>query len=201
MKAVIYHADAKPLWNAPKDIYKILFEGFIESAHKHGIEVIHLTLTGHEAWGDTTIFYDGLDAENIVYNREVCFCKFLEDADEDYYWFTEPDVRLINKFPKPTADLTLLYRDDDVAMTPSFRISKLSALPIFHELLENFKGGKDWHGDSHAFNTVYKLMGSPKIGHINYQGLDVEFRDYKDYGLRNSRYTTHHKFISKTQLI
>jgi hypothetical protein len=201
MKAVIYHADAKPLWNAPKDLYKKLFSGFVDNAHQHNIKVIHLTLSGHEGWGDENIYYDGLDKNDIVYNREVCFCKFLEQADDDIYWFTEPDARIIKMFDIPKADLTMLYRDDEVHMTPSFRIARKSALPIFNEILQVFDGAKDWHGDSKAFNTIYANMGNPTIGRIEYKGLQVEFLDYKEFGLKNSRYVTHHKFSSKSKLV
>lgn len=201
MKAVIYHAQGIPLWDAPQALYKKLFAGFKEAAHKHGVELIHLTLTGCEGWGDENIYYDGLDPLNIVYNREVCFCQFLEHAPEDIYWFTEPDARLINIFKLSDADLTLLYRDDDVHITPSFRIARKSALPIFQELLQAFDGPKDWHGDSAAFNTVYERMGSPKVQTIDYLGLKVELRDYNKYGLKNSHYVTHHKWASKKALV
>lgn len=201
MKAVIYHAPAKTLWHTPPNLYKRLFEGFKEQAHKHGVSLIHLTLTGCEGWGDENIYYTGLDAQNVVYNREVCFTKFLENAPDDVYWLTEPDARLMQMFPWPKADLTMLYRDDDVHMTPSFRIARKSSLPIFQELLSSFKGEKDWHGDSRTFNLMYERMGSPKIGFMQYKGLQVEFRDYRDYGLKHSKYVTHHKFISKMQLL
>jgi len=178
MKAVIYHADAKPLWDAPAGMYEKLFNGFKKAAHKFKI-----------------------DPANIVYNREICFTQFLKDAPDDTYWFTEPDARIVKMFKPLNGDACFLYREDEVAMTPSFRLARKSALPIFERIVECFDGRKDWHGDSAAFTKVYREMGRPKLGRVQYLGLEVEMRDYFKFTRKDSEFVTHHKFDSKTQLL
>lgn len=205
MKAVIYHAEAKKLWDAPEGLYPSLFSGFKKSARKFGIETIHLTLDGMDGYGDEVIRYPGLDAANVVLNREICFARFLADAPDDVYLFTEPDARIVAEVPPLVGDLALLYRfPDGPHFTPSFRLAKKSALPVFQEILKNMDGKRsDWHGDSDAFAKLYEDMGSPaKFGiTIDYKGLKVEIRDYCDYTLKHSRIMTHHKFKSKTRLV
>lgn len=204
MKAVIYHADAPKLWDAPEGLYPRLFKGFKKEAKKFGIETIHLTLTGFEGYGDETVYYDCLDPKNVVFNREHCFARFLEDAPPDVYLFTEPDARIVAPIPPLCADMALLYRSPEGPhFTPSFRMAKKTAVPVFREMLENMDGKRaDWHGDSDAFAKLYEDMGSPtKFGiTIDYKGLKVEIRDYYDYTLKHSRIMTHHKFKSKARL-
>lgn len=204
MKAVIYHAEAPKLWDAPEGLYKRLFKGFKDSAKRFGIETIHLTLKGMDGWGDENVFFDGLDPVNVVYNREFCFHKFMQAAPDDVYLFTEPDARIVAEIPSLKADIALLFRSPEGPhFTPSWRMARKSALPIFEETLANMAGQRmDWHGDSNAFAKLYEGMGSPqKFGiTIDYKGLKVELRDYYDYTMKHSRIMTHHKFKSKVRL-
>ena len=206
MKAVIYHTEAEKLWTAPPGLYPKLFEGFKKAARKFGIEkTIHLTLEGADGYGVELIRYGGMDPAHIVLNREICFTRFLAEAPDDVYLFTEPDARLVAIVPPLKADMALLYRfPSGPHFTPSLRIARKSALPIFQELLANMEGKRrDWHGDSDAFAKLYEDMGKPtKIGAtIDYKGLRVEIRDYHDYTMMNSRIMTHHKFKNKTMLV
>lgn len=204
MKAVIYHADGPKLWDAPEGLYKQLFKGFKKEAQKFGIQTVHLTLQGHEGWGDENVYFDGLDPFNVVYNREACFSRFLKDAPDDVYMFTEPDARIKAAIPPLKADMALLYRTPEGPhFTPSWRMARKSALPIFEETLANMQGHRmDWHGDSNAFEKLYTDCGSPqKFGiTIEHNGVKIEVRDYFDYSLKWSKIMTHHKFKSKALL-
>lgn len=196
MKAVIYHAEAKALWEVPQNLYKTLFENFRRQCHKHKIEVIHLSTEGHEGWGDVNIHYAG-DPLEIVYNREVFFTKFLEEAEDDTYWFAEPDQQILKMFPALETDLAVTLRPGDgVAITPSFRLAKKTALPFFKEVLSYFDGRKDWHGDSGAFAKMYKAMGEPGFGIKKYKDMTIDLRRYEDY-IAGGRYIHHYKFKNK----
>lgn len=205
MKAVIYHAFGRPeTERINQDTYKRLFEGFKANVHPFDIEVIHLTLEGFEGFGDTNIFYPGLKSKDVVLNREICFSDFLECAEDDIYWFTEPDARIVKLFPSPDAeiDCVMLYRNDSVPMTPSFRIARKSALPLFLEFLEEmYLQRSDWDGDSDAFTRVHRNMGSPEIGKTDYKGMKIEFRNWKNYSMRGSVYVSHYKGESKSSLL
>jgi len=201
MKAVIWHSEGPKLWDAPVGLYKTLFQGFMETAHAFGIEVIHLTTPGHDIWGDEGRLFD-LNPQDVTLNREIAFTSFLGEEPDDIYWFTEPDCRIKQPLMLNT-DLCLLYREGDkVPITPSFRLATKAALPVFEQVLNNMEGqAKDWHGDSAAWNILHRQMKEPKLGVINYQGVSVEFRPYKDYNSPSGKYVTHHKFVSKMQLV
>lgn len=182
------------------DIYKILFRQFVEIGHKHGIQTVHLTTPDHEGWGDETIRYD-LDARTPMYSREVAFLRYLTEAEEGCYWFTEPDARIVKMFPPLKADAAFLYRDHDVPMTPSFRLVTKKAVPFFEAVLGLYTGRKDWHGDSEAWLKLHQLLGSPKIGLHEWSGIRYEMRDYNDYTTRTGTYVHHYKFRSKEDLL
>ena len=202
MKAVIWHAEGPKLWNAPEGTYKSLFNGFVKNVHPYGIEVIHLTSPGHEVWGDIGIEYP-LNPKHVMLAREQAFTRFLREKEDDVYWFTEPDIRIVKPIPELSTDACFLYRPNDgVAITPSFRLVRKAALPIFEYVLEQMNGKrKDWHGDSEAFASLHKAMGSPAEETINFLGCSVELRKYKDYNTIDGRYMSHHKFTSKLQLV
>ena len=201
MKAVIYHADGPIATEYPVGLYKSIFLDFKKNAKTHGISTVHLTTTGHEGWGDENFYYD-LDPVNIVYNREIAFIDFLSKADEDVYWFTEPDSRIHTTIPELHADLALLRRNDGVAISPWFRLAKPSALPIFKEVLEYFDlDKKTWHGDSVAFIKLWEAMGKPGWENIVYKNLNIELRNYEDYSKMNSIYTRQFKHRKKLRLL
>lgn len=211
MKACVYHAeDGKNRWGYQEGTYKRLFDGFKNNVKKYGIDTIHLTLDGQEGWGDENKYYSNLNPRNVIYNREVCFVRFLTDAPDDVYWFTEPDARVLKPIPqiKDGIDLVLLYRPrDGVPMTPSFRIARKSALPFFIEVMEEMKKQpKDtwaWNGDSVAWNSMYKKIGSPKkLGLFRYKKINIEFRDYILYtAMDDSGIIRHYKGGNKQQLV
>ena len=206
MKAVIYHCPAKPLWDAPEQSYERLFEGFIRNTQPYVDDVIHITLAGHRGMGTVNVHALDLDPENIMYNRELLFARWLEyDLSDEVYWFTEPDARISKPFPPldKEIDAALLWRDDDVHITPSFRLCRRSAYPLFQWTLDHYDMTKmDWHGDSEAFNALYIDMGKPKgPGCFTWNGLNIELRPYFDYSRRNSRYVTHHKAGHKMELL
>jgi len=210
MRAVIYHSSTKALWpSLPDDAYERLFKGFIRNSRPYCDCVFHLTIEGNPGWGDATIWpFEGttLKSKDIMYNREVMFTQFLKYAAsiDTVYWFTEPDARIVKEFP-PLADdvdLALLYRDDDVHITPSFRLARKAALPVFEWVLEHFDGPRDWHGDSMAFNALYEAMGFPQLNdRFTWNGVRIELRDYNDYTRKHSKYVRHWKAFSKSQLL
>lgn len=196
MKAVIYHADSLFAWGAKpaEGYYERLFHDAKKDFAKHGITTVHLTLKGFPGWGDECYHYEGLQKREVVYNREVCFTKFLRDAPEDVYWFTEPDCRILEMFPPLEGDASFLYRQgDDVAMCPAWRLVTKKALPIFEEVLELFKDEprRDWHGDSDVFTAMWRRMGSP-TDRTTYKGIEVTMRPYRDYIKGKPRYTINH---------
>lgn len=202
MKAVIYHADGPIAKNFPPDTYRKLFEGFRENAAQYGIQTVHLTLEGHPGWGDKNYYYPGLDPADIVYNREVCFIEFLKSAEDDVYWFSEPDSRIAEMWPPLTGDIALLRRNDAVAINPAWRLCRPSALPIFEMALERFDTNqKSWHGDSIAFRQLWLDFGEPNIGHFEHRGIKIELRDYNDYCKIGARYTRQWKAKKKLRLI
>lgn len=190
MKAVCYHADAHYADGSEVgDTYKRLFQGFKKNCHEYGLKTIHVTLEGHEGWGDENYFVSGLDPANVMLNREIAFCDFLEKAPEGVYWFTEPDYRIFKAWPRLTTDCALLYRaDDDVRITPCWRMATKKAIPVFRMFRDETKSielrpgvGWDWHCDSEGFNRSWKKMGEPKEGRYSYLGVEIEFRKFSEY--------------------
>lgn len=211
MKAVVYHADAKFAWGgAVGDLYKKLFEKFRRQCKSHGMDLIHLTLDGQPGWGDKNFYYSGLDQQNVVLNREECFSRFLETAEDDVYWFTEPDIQIYRMWGPLNADCALLFRaGDDVPMCPAWRMAKPSALPVFLRLRDHLRAvevrpgvGHDWHGDSEAFTKVWNEMGCPKEGEtVDYLGVNVEFRKYADYIKGSNKFSRNFFGQNKHQLL
>jgi hypothetical protein len=206
LKAVVWHANYKrPNGEDAGDTYKRLFVGFTKMLHEHDITLVHLTTDGHEKWGDETIYYD-LDPKNVVLNREIAFCDYLKDQNE-LVWFTEPDTDIIKMFPLTDADCALLTRlNDGVSLNPAWRLANKNALPLFEEFRdETEKTGKhDWHGDSDAFKIVHSRMG--KVYHnqrtrINYNGVNIELRDYSHYIKGECRFTKNYLSDGKEALI
>lgn len=202
MKAVIYHADCSLSAQWPPNTYKKLFADFKKNLNDFDIPVIHLTTTGHEGWGDENYYYD-LDPENIVYNRESTFVDFLRTANDDVYWFTEPDTRLNQLFPPLTTDLAILLRGGDLPISPWWRLAKKSALPFFERALEFFDlEKKQWHGDSVAFKRLWDDMNCrADFGQTHYLGLAIELREYALYSKPSSPYSRQWKSKKKLQLL
>lgn len=210
MKAVVYHADARFAWGDPVGrVYADLFKRFRKQCSDYGMELIHLTLTGQPGWGDKNFHYDGLKPENVVLNREECFSRFLETAADDVYWFAEPDMCIYRMWPDLEADCAMVYRsNDDVPMCPAWRMARPSALPFFQKLRDTLRGitvrpgvGFDWHGDSEAFTTVWKDMGCPQKGVVDYMGLKIEFRKYEDYIKGTTKFTRNYFGKRKMELL
>lgn len=187
MKAVFYHADSHFEWGPQVgDVYHRLYKQFEENCAAFGLTPIHLTLEGFPSFGCETHYYDGLDPKNVMANREVVFHRFLRDAPDEVYWFTEPDYRIFKMWPPLEADIALLYRRGDrVPLTPSWRMATKKALPIFEETAKEVfetKQRLDWHCDSEAFNRLWMRMRGPKeCGLLKYKGIEVELRNYFEY--------------------
>jgi hypothetical protein len=206
MKAVLYHADANFGKRHGEGIYKHLTEELRKNLHSFGVSLIHVTVTGHEGWGDENFFYDVDNVQEVIYNREKCLLEFMrKDAvDNEIYWFTEPDSRMLAEFPPLTTDISMLYRDDPMAMTPAWRLCKKTALPFFEEAFKHFDlSQKEWHGDSVAWLEMWKQIGSPKnVGFFNWKNLSVELRPYGWYCSRHKcKYSGQWKGGSKMQLV
>lgn len=187
MKVVYYHADAKPLWDAPAGLYKRIAEKFLRNCEELDLEVIHLTLPGHEGWGHRTIRFSGLDPAEVVYNREVCFSTFLAEAGTDDYLFTEPDSEILRPVQPTEADCMLLYRQDSGPhICPALRLARRSALPVFERVLDAIEpmttDRKAWHGDSIAFAELYTALGQPTaLGTYPLGDVSIELRRYAEY--------------------
>lgn len=190
MKAVYYHADSHFPWgDRPGDVYAKLADKFKKQCHEHGLQVVHLTCDGFPGWGDENHSFP-LDPKNIVANREEAFTSFLETAPEDWYWFTEPDCEILGRIPTPTCDAVFLYRKGDgVPMTPSWRMARPKALPVFKALRDAMREDhrKDWHGDSAAFTKVWNEMGRP-TERVEYLGVKIRFWDFAEFA-KPGRYT------------
>jgi hypothetical protein len=201
MKAVIYHADTFLADKFPKDTYKNITLGLKENLNSFNIPLIHITTTGHEGWGDENYFYDG-DPKDTVYNREKFFLEFLKTCPEDTYWFTEPDSRLHGELPLLTTDLALLRRNDEIAISPWWRLAKKSSVPFFEEVLKNFDmENKSWHGDSTAYIKTWEAIGKPGWGIHMWNGISIDFRDYRLYTGRMQPYSRQWKSHKKLELI
>lgn len=201
MKAVIYHADGRIAAQYPKDTYKNICLGLKENLKSFGIPLIHLTTKGHEGWGDENYFFDG-DPDEIIFNREKYFLEFLKKAEDDTYWFTEPDCRLNSPLPPLTTDLALLRRKDSVPMSPWWRLAKKTSIPFFEELLRHFDlNQKQWHGDSVAFTAMWEVIGKPDLGTCVWQGISIDLRDYRLYTGRMQPYSRQWKGNKKLELI
>ncbi len=206
MKAVLYHADARFGERHGKGIYKHLIEELRKNLHLFNVQLIHVTVTGHEGWGDENYFYDVENVQTVIYNREKCLLEFMRrDAKEDeIYWFCEPDFRMLQEFPPLTTDLCMLYRQDSVAMTPAWRLARKSALPFFEEAFTHFDiQNKEWHGDSPAWQEMHKQLGSPQTtGFFDWKNLKIELRPYGWYASRHKcRYSGQWKGGHKRQIV
>lgn len=203
MKAVIYHADAAISLQFPKDTYKNLILGLKKNCNSFSIPLIHLTVNGFEGLGDENFFYDG-DPADVIYNREKFFIEFLKHADDDVYWFTEPDSRINNMFPELNSDLALLIRNHPTKkLTPAWRLAKKSAVPFFEEALSYYDNSmKDWHGDTAGFRKMWENIGRPETESlINYKNISIELRSYKSYCMRKSVYTQQFKSNHKSEIL
>lgn len=203
MKAVIYHADASIASNFKDGTYKKLIEGLRQNCNSFDIPLIHLTVNGFPTWGDESYFFDG-DPKNIVYNREKFFIEFLKQAENDVYWFTEPDSRINSMFPPLKTDLALLIRNhSEKRITPAWRLARPSALPFFEEALSLYDHSqKVWDGDTVGFRKMWKNIGEPiSEGVVTYKGISIELRNYKHYCMRKSIFTQQFKADHKTELL
>ncbi len=182
----MYHADAKFAWGAKplSGLYERIFKEANVNFASYGIKTIHLTVAGFPTWGNENFTYPGLDPAHVVANREECFRRFLRDAPDDEYWFTEPDCRIVKQFQGlGEFDAVFLYRQkDDVPMCPAWRLANKKALPIFEEINEIFESEprKDWHGDSDVFTQMWTRMGKPMTETV-YNGIRVQMRPYAHY--------------------
>lgn len=204
MKAVLYHAETTYNWHG-NGIYKDLVNGLKENLSKFNIPLIHLTLTGHNGWGDENYFYDGYDPQEVIYNREKILLEFLRNdaKDDETYWFCEPDFRMLQEFPPLTTDLCMLHRNDPVVITPAWRLAKKSAWTIFEEALSYFDlEQKKWHGDSVSWVKMWEQFGKPgSPGIYQYKELSIELRPYGWYASRHkARYSAQYKGGSKIQI-
>lgn len=203
MKAVIYHAESKVAeWYEPKT-YDRLIQGLKKNVNSFGIPLVHLTIKGFPGMGDENYFYDG-DPQDIIWNREKCFIDFLKDCQDDVYWFTEPDSRLIKVFPELKTDLALLRRIDSVAINPSWRLAKKSALPFFEEVFSYYPDDKDkkqWHGDSFAYVKMFEILKRPGVGVLTYKNMTIDLRPYTFYCEKASPFTRQWKAKNKAELL
>lgn len=202
MKAVIYHSFDHALWDAREEMYENLCRGMLANFHTFNIPVIHLTTKGKPHFGDETIEYD-LNPFNCMLNREIVFHDFLSKADDEVYFFTEPDARIVSEFPKLQGDISLLWRGKPgVEITPSFRIATKKALPFFELTLKKMDGKRpDWHGDSNAWGEAWREIGSPTgEGIHHWNGIRFEFRKYRDYSTHGAKYVRHYKHTSKVAI-
>lgn len=215
MKAVCYHADALYADGTPAgDTYRRLFKGFNANCHAFGLKTVHVTLEGHEGWGDENFYVSGLDPKNIMLNREIAFVQFLEQAPEDFYWFTEPDYRIWKAWPRLRGDCALLLRGDDVPINPAWRMATKKAIPLFRDFRDETQSvelrpgvGFDWHCDSEGFRKVWDKMGRPKrhesgrLPITEYLGVRIEFRDFGHYIKPNPIFGRNYAWQSKYDLL
>jgi hypothetical protein len=203
MKAVVYHADASIAQGFEVGTYKKLMEGLKENCNKFGIPLIHLTIKGFEGWGNENYYFDG-DPADIVYNREKFFIEFLKQADDEIYWFTEPDSRINVMFPPLEHDLALLIRAHaEKRITPAWRLAKPTALPFFEEALSYYdQAQKAWDGDTVGFRKMWEQIGMPTgEGVVSYNNISIELRNYKQYCMRKSIFTQQFKADHKNELL
>lgn len=201
MKAVLYHANTYRAEKFGNGVYEQLIAALRKNVNDFGMPLVHLTLHGHEGLGDENYYYPG-DPKNIVWNREMVFSLFLAHASEDEYWLTEPDARIVEPIPEVHTDLVILRRQDKVPITPSWRIATKKSLPFFGEILECYPQEKQqWDGDSDAWTAVWERMGKPGRGVIEYKGMSIELRDYRDYSGQDSKYTRQWKAENKFKLL
>ena len=169
-----------------------------------------MTLEGHEGWGDENHYVSGLDPKNVMLNREIAFCDFLATAPEDTYFFIEPDYRLFREFPALVADCALLFREnDDVPLTPAWRMATKKALPLFRKFRDETQNvklrpgvGFDWHCDSEGFTAVWRKMGSPSdYTPRTYAGVKIEFRKFGEYIKPNPIYGKNYAWKAKEDLL
>lgn len=205
MKAVVYHADAPLITSRyPKDTYKNLLIGLRKNCNDFDIPLVHITINGHQGYGDENIFVDA-DPNDIVWNREQFFIEYLENTDpNETYYFTEPDSRINRMFPPLTTDLAMLYRGTEPRITPAWRLAKTTALPIFKKAFSLYETSKKhWNTDCGAWSSMWNVIGEPRSGDIvSYNNLTIELRDYKTYCMRRrSGYVSQFKSNHKTDLV
>ena len=172
MKAVLYHADGHFGKRHGPNIYKHLTEELRKNLHTFGVPLIHVTVTGHEGWGDENYFYDVEHVNEVIYNREKCLLEFLKrDADnETVYWFCEPDFRMLTEFP-PLANFDSNQKEWH------------GDSPAWQAVHKNMGGPTD-------------------PGFYKHLGLTVELRPYGWYASRHkARYSAQYKEGSKMQIV
>lgn len=206
MKAVLYHADSTIANGFTPNTYTYLLEGLKHNLHNFGVEFIHLTLEGYPGFGDQNIYFKDLNPLSIVWNREWTILEFLKHhADpNEVYWFTEPDIRMLQQFPPLTTDVCLTLRDDTVPITPAWRLAKKSSVPFFEKVISLFDMSHlDWHGDSPAYTSIHEIIGSPKEpGFYSWENISIELRPYGWYaGKHKARFSRQFKGGHKMQLI
>lgn len=103
--------------------------------------------------------------------------------------------------PPLTTDLALLRRKDEIAISPWWRLARKTSVPFFEELIKHFDmNRKNWDGDSVAFRKMWELIGSPNWGTYQWNGVSIDFRDYRLYTGRHKPYSRQWKGNKKLEL-
>lgn len=204
MKAVIYYADCPRVSRkfTRENIYPDLIKGLRNNLNTHGVQLIHITLNGHEGYGDVNIYHDG-DPDWVNYNRELYFADFLKKHAEENetYWFTEPDARLYQMFPD-LEDTDADFTSREGRISPAWRLAKKSAYPIFQQAVDLFEDRTQWTGDSRVWRIIYEQMGKPPENtSTDYLNLRVGIRKYKHYNTTSSPWSRQWKAGHKNRLL
>jgi hypothetical protein len=60
---------------------------------------------------------------------------------------------------------------------------------------------KSWHGDSTAYIKTWEAIGKPGWGIHNWNGISIDFRDYRLYTGRMQPYSRQWKSHKKLELV
>ncbi len=211
---VFYHATSPILAHGlTADMYRKLCNRFVNMCWSWDLEVVHLTTDPDESFGCVRIVTPG-DSKDIVYNREKCFTRYLKYfADPNkIYLFTEPDTEILKMWPAlpQDVDLSLLYRMEVFPhISPSWRLCRTTALPFFESILTYMNSspkGRDWHGDSEAFNklhtSMYNGLVNPHVTEfVMFDKVRIQFRSYEDYMKPRCTYMRHYIAEQKRELL
>lgn len=175
----------------PLSIYSKLWPIMMDSVHRLGHKLIHLTDMHSPNMGDF-VWRTDVDAATTVYSRDVAWLRFLHQLDaHEQACMIEPDTLMFKEIPpiKNGCDMVLLRRPQK-CIPGWFKLGTKRAVPFFRDVVHQYDNipleQHVFHGDIPALHRACGIKDGDKATRIPKErhGVKIESREWRDYGFR-----------------